>query len=120
MYIEGSSKNINDKARLVSPIYKNEANNTCLEFYYHMYGSGIGQLNVYLKRINDTWAFDQHTTIFTMGGNQGDKWWRGIVELGTINDQFQVKISNHPSKIIKRSNFRLYSKELGGSVTSAI
>ncbi|GJQ78071.1 putative somatomedin B [Trypoxylus dichotomus] len=90
MYIEGSTQNINDTARLISPVYKRETNNTCLEFYYHMYGAGIGELRVYMKKVNDSWVFKLQDAIFARDGNQGNEWWRGLVELGPITDEFQI------------------------------
>lgn len=92
MYIEGSTRNIHDKARLISPTYTKETNDTCLEFYYHMYGSGIGQLKVYVMKVNDTWDLKDENAVFVEEGNQGDEWWRGFVDLGPIDDQFQVSL----------------------------
>ena len=49
MYIEASLPHRNgDKARLLSPRYT-DRQDMCVQFYYHMYGSGIGTLNVYVK-----------------------------------------------------------------------
>ena len=49
MYIEASRPHRNgDKARLLSPRYT-DRQDMCVQFYYHMYGSGIGTLNVYVK-----------------------------------------------------------------------
>ena len=49
MYIEASSpRRSGDKARLLSPRYT-DRQDMCVQFYYHMYGSGIGALNVYAK-----------------------------------------------------------------------
>lgn len=49
MYIEASSpRTTGDAARLISPLYQdNQA--VCLSFWYHMYGNGIGTLNVYAQ-----------------------------------------------------------------------
>lgn len=91
MQFNGSSKRVNDTARFISPFHKKQLNNTCLEFYYHMYGSGIGGLRVYVKKITRSWDFNLEDAVFIKDGNQGDEWWRGIVELGTIHDQFQVR-----------------------------
>ena len=46
MYVEASSRTRGSNAKLVSPKYQG-ADDQCMEFYYHMYGSNIGTLNVY-------------------------------------------------------------------------
>lgn len=42
----------NQKARLISATYPaTNQNSDCFKFWYHMYGAGIGALNVSLKQI---------------------------------------------------------------------
>lgn len=48
MYIKSVTHNTGDNAILVSPQYKSTGGK-CANFWYHMYGSQIGQLKVYLK-----------------------------------------------------------------------
>ena len=51
MFIETSSpQKLGDKARLLSPKYT-KTTGKCLRFWYHMYGVGIGTLNVRVKRM---------------------------------------------------------------------
>ena len=51
MYIETSApRKQGDKARLMSPSYKDNSD-ICVQFWYHMYGSGIGTFNVYAQVI---------------------------------------------------------------------
>jgi hypothetical protein len=38
-----------NRARLISPMYKVNATTMCFNFYYHMYGIGVGSLRVYIK-----------------------------------------------------------------------
>jgi hypothetical protein len=59
------------KARLVSTIEQPE-NGRCLEFWYHMYGANIGQLNVYIN--TNTSSNDTRTLIWSRGANVGDVW----------------------------------------------
>lgn len=37
------------RARLISPLYRIVAQTVCFRFYYHMYGTSIGTLRVYMK-----------------------------------------------------------------------
>lgn len=50
MYIEASSRRLNDKARLISPIYQGPTQAMCMNFWYNMYGVNINTLNVYVLR----------------------------------------------------------------------
>lgn len=49
MYIEATGKRKGDKAQLISPTFT-KTSGRCLQFWYHMYGSNIGRLNIY-KRV---------------------------------------------------------------------
>ncbi|CAH1155518.1 unnamed protein product [Phaedon cochleariae] len=90
MYIESSSKNENDTARLLSPVYDKMDGEVCIEFFYHMFGSTIGSLRVYLRKASEKWNFNPKAVIFSKSGNQGDKWYRGYERLGKIDDDFQI------------------------------
>lgn len=37
------------RARLISPLFRVNATKICFNFYYHMYGIGVGTLRVYMK-----------------------------------------------------------------------
>jgi len=43
MYVEASSRQVNDTARLISPIFPKMDGHVCLEFWYHMYGKNTGK-----------------------------------------------------------------------------
>ncbi|XP_061676951.1 MAM domain-containing glycosylphosphatidylinositol anchor protein 2 isoform X2 [Syngnathoides biaculeatus] len=82
VYIETSRpRKEGDKARLVSPSF-NAASKSgatyCLAFFYHMYGKHIGALNVFLRQKGAT-ASD--TSLWSLSGNQGDRWRRAAVEV---------------------------------------
>ena len=65
MYIEASSpRQPGDNAKLV--IERLVRGIVCLKFFYHMYGSHMGTLNV----------FSGNKTIFTKSGDQGNVWKR--------------------------------------------
>ncbi|XP_067654505.1 MAM and LDL-receptor class A domain-containing protein 2-like [Haliotis asinina] len=80
MYIETSAPRVQgDTARLVSPTYPPSKADLCLNFYYHMYGSHIGTLNVKL-------LINTHlSTVWTKSGNQGNQWSLGSATL-SAND----------------------------------
>ena len=64
MYIEASSpRKPGENAKLILAV-PNSGNQSCLSFYYHMYGASAGTLNVYSGNIN----------VFSVSGNQGDNW----------------------------------------------
>ncbi|KAJ8917257.1 hypothetical protein NQ315_002274 [Exocentrus adspersus] len=92
MYIESSSRNENDVARLISPIFDGTSTDTCLEFYYHMYGAMTGTLRVYLKKASEDWYLDPKRAVFTKSGNQGNQWFRSYHYLGIIDEEYQIVI----------------------------
>ena len=71
IYIETSfPRNQGDNAILVKSGLS-FSSKKCLSFYYHLYGSSMGTLNV---RVGNS-------TIFTKSGNQGNKWIKASVEI---------------------------------------
>ncbi|XP_016353998.1 MAM domain-containing glycosylphosphatidylinositol anchor protein 2-like isoform X1 [Sinocyclocheilus anshuiensis] len=97
MYIETSRPRLEgDKARLLTPSfniapknpYGNVATNPtyCFSFYYHMYGKHIGTLNVYLRQKSQ---MGQDTSVWTLSGNQGDRWRQARVNINPTSS-FQM------------------------------
>ena len=67
IFIEASHRRYGDKARLISDWL--EPNETmCLQFWYHMQGKDVGNLNVYIR------AKSSQTQIWSQEGNQGNRW----------------------------------------------
>ena len=68
-YIEASSpRRYGQKARMLTPVYP-ATSGECIQFYYHMYGTGMGTLVLH------TMSNGQITgDIFTKSGNQGNRW----------------------------------------------
>ncbi|XP_073248869.1 uncharacterized protein [Porites lutea] len=64
-YIEASYHAFRENAKLTFAVPRNKAS-CCLKFFYHMYGSTMGTLNV----------FSGNNKIFTKSGNQGNYWKR--------------------------------------------
>lgn len=77
MYIEASfPRSAGDKAMIRSPTYRRPPFDTCaMTFWYHMYGSTIGTLNVYVNYAAKDNLF------WTKKGNQGDVWLSATVPL---------------------------------------
>lgn len=64
MYIEASSpRKPGENAKLVVTVPK-KGKQSCISFYYHMYGASAGSLNVY----------NGNDKVFNVSGNQGNRW----------------------------------------------
>ena len=90
MYIETSSpRKPGEKAKLaLTPPHSGKQ--SCLSFYYHMYGASAGTLNVY----------NGNKTIFNVSGNQGNNW--VMVESNVYLDKEVSEYSNLLFTIIKK------------------
>lgn len=85
MFTESSApRRPGDKARLLSPQYPS-TNGQCLTFWYHMYGSSIGTLNVYTSSFNKL-----SPALFTISGNQGNQWRKAQMTI-QVQEQYKVK-----------------------------
>ncbi|CAF0847412.1 unnamed protein product, partial [Rotaria sordida] len=72
MFIESSlPQRPGNKARLISTVEQPQ-NGRCLQFWYHMYGRNIGQLNIYVSM--NTSNNDTRTLVWSRGANVGDVW----------------------------------------------
>ena len=63
MYIEASPRVRGDNAKLELSV-SGAGEESCLEFYYHMYGYTMGTLTV----------FNGNAVVFNTSGNHGDYW----------------------------------------------
>ena len=70
----------NDAARLISPTVYAGSNGFCLQFFYHMFGTNINRLNLYVKQ-NNTMG----KPIWQKIGEQGNSWMLGQVYLENMN-----------------------------------
>lgn len=85
LYIETSSHQFGDRARLLSRNFYTTTNNCNIRFFYYMFGSTVNTLSVMMRtQINGT-----ATTLWSKSGNQGDLWHRGQVSL-PISSHFQI------------------------------
>ena len=109
-YIEASLKQENDTAQLGSPTIAATVSGytsvtpCSVTFWYHMYGSHIGTLNVHTAT---TYGVPEKT-VWSLSGDQGNVWKKGQASLMSPKD-FQVRIKtylrNRPKIIFKISNF---------------
>lgn len=74
MHIEASPMLSGQNARLLSSTLRGARGPQCLHFFYHMYGSGTGQLNVYLDKNGE------YVLLWKRSGEQSVTWLRAIVE----------------------------------------
>ena len=82
MFIETSApRKRGDTARLVSEqIGKHRVwfIRYCLRFWFHMYGSGVGTLNLYIKTGNGK---TNEKLVWTLSGNEGNQWLQGTAPM---------------------------------------
>lgn len=76
MYIEASNMIYGQKTQLVSRVLRRTVGHQCLTFFYHMYGSGTGLLNVYMKKHGDK----DEILLWRRHGEQSITWLRGQIE----------------------------------------
>lgn len=83
MYIETSSpRRTGDKARLMSPTYSaTSGSGDCFKFWYHLYGSSIGGLNVWLSQGNILTK-----NVWSRKGDFGNQWRYGHVTVKSSTD----------------------------------
>ncbi|KAK7480756.1 hypothetical protein BaRGS_00028017, partial [Batillaria attramentaria] len=73
-----------DTAVLMSP-YINLTTPMCVRFWYYMYGSGMGSLQV-LKIKGADYIHRQHTDLYHVEGNKGQSWRQGEVTFHPSSD----------------------------------
>ncbi|XP_041467171.1 MAM and LDL-receptor class A domain-containing protein 1-like [Lytechinus variegatus] len=80
VYIDATDfRQADDNARLESATLP--AEDSCFRFWYHMYGKGMGSLNVYTRdQINQLMVLE-----WSESGNHGDRWLEGVVSLSSMN-----------------------------------
>lgn len=86
-YVEASSPNYPGKtAYLISQPYDfHGKDNATLSFDYHMYGSYMGQLELYVSTDNGTgWS---SSSIWSKSGNQGNSWYKAEIDLSAYLDE---------------------------------
>ena len=82
--MESSGLQTGVKTRLLSGAFPSTTGR-CLTFWYHMYGSGMGELNVYVKAVTGTLG-----KVWSLAGDQGDEWKMAQSTLVSSSTGYQV------------------------------
>ncbi|XP_071506658.1 MAM and LDL-receptor class A domain-containing protein 1-like [Diadema antillarum] len=96
MLVDSSSWSVaTDKARLISPSFAaKKTPESCVEFWYHMYGTDVNRLNVYVKKDDQS---DPGTLSFMMTGDQGNFWHRASFQVSVASDgDYRLVIEGMP------------------------
>ncbi|XP_055946629.1 leukocyte tyrosine kinase receptor-like isoform X2 [Argiope bruennichi] len=65
--------------------------NSCqVRFFFHKFGSGVGELRVYSLESDAAPHGPKFTELWRSYGNKGDTWWKAIVNLPNMTKPFQV------------------------------
>ncbi|MBT7144865.1 MAG: hypothetical protein HN894_16195, partial [Bacteroidetes bacterium] len=95
LYMESSSC-YNKTADVYSPSFKIAGSSSTLTFWYHMYGSSMGSLTVYIN----TGGYS-YTQIWNMSGDQGNAWQKATLDLssyaGSSNIRLKFRGTTSPS-----------------------
>jgi len=81
MYTDARNKPSGSKAKLETPVFSFSGGGKCLSFYYHMHGSTMGKLNVYVGS----------KLVWTRSGDQGDVWRQASLALPVSSGTHKVK-----------------------------
>ncbi|XP_041467512.1 MAM and LDL-receptor class A domain-containing protein 1-like [Lytechinus variegatus] len=101
IYTEASGQTQGQAATLKSGDFL-ASQKLCMEFYYHMNGEGVGNLNIQTQADTAT----KVTTLETLKGNRGDVWRHDTIILNPIKDAYSYQVmfqatvgSSHTSDI---------------------
>ena len=74
MYLDAEGIDYNVKSRLTSStVY--QLGKSCLTFWYHMYGYGMGKLNIYVS-VND-----KEKRLLNISGNKENRWLQAFIDI---------------------------------------
>ena len=75
-----------DRARLESEVFPaTPSNGRCMQFWYHMNGSHIGTLNVYMRVYGQS-----ETKLWSLSGDQGTAWKAARLQILSGGRHYQV------------------------------
>lgn len=78
-----------DVAKLVSSSFPATTTDVpmCMHFWFHMFGSGIGYLKVFLQHLRS--SRDKPQEIWGLSGNAGNAWFMSQITISSL-DEFQL------------------------------
>lgn len=87
-----------EKARMESSEFDRK-DGLCLEFYYHMYGSHVNTLNVYLNNTH------QSKLIWSLKKEQGDSWKKAQVPLNLSTPKYKVSYELQQQQLTQQQRY---------------
>lgn len=94
MLLESFEHEEGDRALFFSPIYSAEkSKDSCVKFFYHMYGLMVGSLMVYVKPVSidiDSLYSDIKFRFFDKKANQGNIWHEARFQMEELEESFQI------------------------------
>ena len=85
MIVSTNNGTIDDQAHLLSPLLQQSSSTCEVVFYYHMSGVNVGRLEVLLIEGSEKGR------IWSIEGNQGDRWHKGVVKIGRLYRPFRIR-----------------------------
>ena len=76
MCVDTFGKNHGEKAKLLSG-WMGANETVCVQFWYHMYGSDIGNLSIFMK------TNQSEASVWKLSGDQGNRWRFGQTALNS-------------------------------------
>ena len=97
-----SPRKSGDKTRYISERFTATQSgvNYCLKFWYHMFGSSIGTLNVLIKTAAGNSSLAEKI-VWSLSGNKGKQWRFASVPI-TSRSGFQVRIFTTSRRVFPR------------------
>ncbi|XP_038052764.1 MAM and LDL-receptor class A domain-containing protein 1-like [Patiria miniata] len=89
LYLDGNFTSEGDTAVLLSPVVTHTGN-AIFSFWYHMYGSGLGRLDVFKTPENG--SLSEGDRLFTSGGGPGDPSWIQHEVLSEVTSSFRIAL----------------------------
>ncbi|KAH9494976.1 hypothetical protein Btru_018310, partial [Bulinus truncatus] len=84
IYVDTATGSSSDVAEIMTNFNYGPSSAACqMQFYYHMFGYGIGQLTVVIRESQED------TIVFEKTGDQGNKWIKAFIDLGRIANPFK-------------------------------
>lgn len=86
-----------DTAKLISSSFPPTNSNSpmCMHFWFHMFGSGIGYLKLFLRHFRS--SDNQLQEIWSLSGNAGNAWFMSQVTISSLDDfqlVFEASVGN--------------------------